>query len=72
MPAVVTLILQLLTELPGAVSSIETLYNDIKPLLSASDQATLDAAFANLNPKVLQDVETLASDAEKAAGVATS
>ena len=72
MSAVVTLILQLITAAPGAISSIEALYSEIKQLLPASDVTSLDAIFAVLNPKVNADLSQLATDAEKGAGGETA
>ena len=46
MPVIVTSILSLIQYAPAAISEITTLYEAIKGDISATDQATIDAALA--------------------------
>jgi hypothetical protein len=46
MPQIVLSLLTLIQFVPGAISEVTALYNAIKGDLSATDQATIDAALA--------------------------
>ena len=66
MSPIVTLILSLITQLPGAITQIEAAYTAIKTTLSTNDQATLTGIFNALNIKTDADVAKL--DVDAAAG----
>ena len=64
MSAVATILLQLLQiapSVPGLITNIESLYSTLKPLLSSTDQAELDAALKSA--KTADAQATAAADA---------
>lgn len=46
MPQIVLSLLTLIQYVPGAIAEITAVYNSVKNDLSATDQATIDAALA--------------------------
>lgn len=58
MPVIVTSLLSLIQYAPQAISEITALYTAIKGDLSATDQATIDAALANA---IAQDAQATAA-----------
>ncbi len=62
MPVIVTSLLSLIQYAPQAIAEIQAVYNAIKGDLSATDQATIDAAL-----KAAQDSDAAATVAADAA-----
>lgn len=58
MPAIALSLLSLLQYAPQAITEITAVYNAIKGDLSATDQATIDAALANA---IAQDAQATAA-----------
>lgn len=58
MPAIALSLLSLLQYAPQAIAEITAVYNAIKGDLSATDQATIDAALANA---IAQDAQATAA-----------
>lgn len=67
MPTILTTILALIAAAPQAYSQILALWNLAKSGFSASDQASVDAVLAVLNPKLDTDVGQLNIDANTGA-----
>lgn len=66
--SIVTLILQLIAELPNELAVLQTAYLNIRADLSNNDKAAIDAAFQAANTRLDADVAQLDADAKAHGG----